>query len=129
MQGAQFGSVTNSGAATLAAGSPLAFRGGEALHGIGVDDAHTTLTLYGEGFWRITVGVSVASFDGAPTLNMASNGASAPAALPITAPGSASFDWIESFPENTQLSFTVQGGNITLPDARNAYLTVMRYGA
>jgi hypothetical protein len=49
--------------------------------------------------------------------------------LPITAPGSASFDWIESFPENTQLSFTVQGGNITLSDASNAYLTAVRYGA
>lgn len=129
MQGSQFGSVTNSGASTLSAGSPLTFSGGDALHGIVIDDARATLTLYGEGFWHITIGVSVASLDGAPTLNLAINGAPASVVLPITAPGSASFDWIESFPENTQLSFTVQGGNITLSDASNAYLTAVRYGA
>jgi hypothetical protein len=126
---AQFGSVTNTGATTFSSGAPLTFSRDEAFAGVSIDGNRTTLTLPAAGYWRITVGASVASITGTPTLNLRRDGADTSINLPITATGVATFDWIYNFPANTKLAFTVQGGQITLTDACNAYFNVVKYTA
>jgi hypothetical protein len=126
---AKFCSATNTGAVALFDGSDITFNRDEASSGAQIDTDRATLTLNEAGNWKIAAGLSVASFTGAPTLTMSLNGAAAAFRMAIAAPGTAAFEWISNFPAMAKLKFTVTGGQVTLANDSNAYLTAIKLGA
>jgi hypothetical protein len=126
---AQFGSVINVGAVTLSSGAALTFNRDGAFSGTSIDGARTALTLGSAGYWRITSSISVESLTGTPTLYALSDGADTGVSVRIAAPGTVSLDLIHSFPANAKLALAVRGGQITLTEECNAFLTATGYGA
>jgi hypothetical protein len=126
---AKFCSATNTGAATLLDNTDITFNRDEAFFGAQIESDRATLTLNDPGNWKIAIGLSVASFAGAPALAMSRGGAASALKMAITAPGTAAFEWISNFPAMTKLKFTVTGGQLTLAGDSNAYITATKLGA